>query len=493
MSDVITNPDPGARNPVPGSPEPVLSKCQPEGGTRRTDLSNAQPAPTPRRCRSLTVRGLQCRERALRGHDLCVTHAKNRFPVCPKGPRGAIPLLEDLDTIQVVATQVAQGLFAETLDPHRAGKILYACQVAALTLPRPARLKPADKLPDAQHPAADVFPALDGSLLGPSLSWSADQVGFEPVWSFHKHLYERECERQGKPKPAGPDEFPANGWLTPDEVQTWNRRPEELWETFGEQLLRLRIEADQRGELPPLIERTRCLYAKERICDGPASDHPCEFCYREREEFLRLPSREEPSLPRDSAPDSVGDLQAVAQPAPEPSQPSLDELLDPLGCANLPPLAFVSGHDLAACGETRLFERVWLHPDRNGCGINSASQLAEKLARFEGAQLQLCHKSCKTSPALAAEGWLFFLLGLFPQAAWSCRKSFQKGSGPKPLFADRPSRPAGTRSHCRTRQHRNTPSFQQLATPTRQGGGSGTSANRFSADRTSADRFIADR
>jgi hypothetical protein len=195
--------------------------------------------------------------------------------------------------------------------------------------------------------------------------------------------------------------------------------------------------------LPPLIERTRCLYAKERICDGPASDHPCEFCYREREEFLRLPSREEPSLPRDSAPDSVGDLQAVAQPAPEPSLLSLDELLDPLGCANLPPLAFVSGHDLAACGETRLFERVWLHPDRNGCGINSASQLAEKLARFEGAQLQLCHKSCKTSPALAAEGWLFFLLGIFPQAAWSCRKSFQKGSGLKLPFADNPSRPAG--------------------------------------------------
>ena len=323
MSDpaTITNPDPGAPNP--------------------------QPAPTPRRCRSLTVRGLQCRERALRGHDLCVTHAKNRFPVCPKGPRVAIPLLEDLDTIQVVATQVAQGLFADTLDPHRAGKILYACQIAALTLSRPPRFQPADKPPLAQQPVADVFPAVDGSLLGPSLSWSSDQVGFQPVWSYHKRLYERECQRLGKPKPQGPDDFPASGWLSPEEVEEYNRCPEGLAESFWERILRLRIEADQRGELPPLHQRT-CSYVTygHPDCEGPGGDQRCEFCYREREEFLRLPPREDPAPQRDSAPQSIGDLQAVAQPAPNPSQPSLDELLDPLGCTNLPPLAFVSGHDL---------------------------------------------------------------------------------------------------------------------------------------------------
>ncbi len=149
--------EPNTTNPLPGSQAPPA-------------------APPPRRCRSLTVRGIQCRERALRGHDLCVTHATNRFPVCPTGPHVAIPLLESLDTIQVVATQVVQGLFADTLSPHLAGKILYACQVAALTLPRPARFKPADKRPADQEPVADVFPSLDGTLLGPSLDELLDPL-----------------------------------------------------------------------------------------------------------------------------------------------------------------------------------------------------------------------------------------------------------------------------------------------------------------------------
>ena len=275
MSEPITVPEPGAPCPVPA-------------------VTTTEPSPTPRRCRSLTVSGLQCRARALRGHHLCVAHVQYRFPVCPKGPRVTIPLLENLDTIQVVATQVAQGLFAETLDPHRAGKILYACQIAVLTLPRPARLQPADKPALPQAPVSDVFPSVDGALLGPNLPWSADQIGFEPVWSYHKHLYESECERQGKPKPAGPDDFPASGWLTPDEVKEYNQRPKELAESFWEPLLGLRIEADQRGELPPLKERS-CAYFTYGRCDGPTSDRPCEFCYREREEHLRLPPREEPA------------------------------------------------------------------------------------------------------------------------------------------------------------------------------------------------------
>jgi hypothetical protein len=53
----------------------------------------------------------------------------------------------------------------------------------------------------------------------------------------------------------------------------------------------------------------------------------------------------------------------------------------------------------------------------------TTSQLAEKLSSFEGAQLQLCHKNRKISPALAAEGRFFFRRGLFSQAVQSCRKT----------------------------------------------------------------------
>jgi hypothetical protein len=38
-------------------------------------------------------------------------------------------------------------------------------------------------------------------------------------------------------------------------------------------------------------------------------------------------------------------------------------------------------------------------------------QLAEKLDSFEGAQLQLCRKNGRISPALAAEGWFISQAG----------------------------------------------------------------------------------
>jgi len=62
-------------------------------------------------------------------------------------------------------------------------------------------------------------------------------------------------------------------------------------------------------------------------------------------------------------------------------------------------------------------------PNKSLLYQGTTSQLAEKLSSFEGAQLQLCHKNCKISPALAAEGRFFLRRGLFPQAVQSCRKT----------------------------------------------------------------------
>ena len=272
--------------------------------------------PAHHRCRSLTVRGIQCRGSALRGGDLCIQHARYRFPVCPTGPRVAIPLLEDLDTVRVVLSQATQGLFANTLDPQRAGKILYACHIAASTFPRPARLQPTGP-PPAQQPASDIFPAPDGSLLGPSLPWSPDLAAFNPVWSYHKHLYEQECARLGKPLPQGPDDFPADGWLNKEDSAEYARRPEDVTASFWERIFRLRVEADQRGLLPPLQERS-CAYFTYRDCNGPASDRPCEFCFREREENLRLPPREQPDPHRESS--------SVSEPTPGPAAGPLPDL-----------------------------------------------------------------------------------------------------------------------------------------------------------------------
>jgi hypothetical protein len=44
---------------VPGSPEPVLSKCRPEEGTRRTDLDVSAPNPTKVPPKNLRFRDLK--------------------------------------------------------------------------------------------------------------------------------------------------------------------------------------------------------------------------------------------------------------------------------------------------------------------------------------------------------------------------------------------------------------------------------------------------
>ena len=390
----------------------------------------------------------------MHGHHLCVAHATNRFPVCPKGSRVAIPLLEDLDTIQVVATQVAQGLFADSLDPLRAGKILYACQIAALTIPRPARLPPVEKLPLAPQPATDLFPSPDGAFLGPSLAWSADQLGSRPAWSYHKLLYERECERLGKPRPAGPDDLPAAGWLTPEEAEEYCKRPEILAESFWERTLRLRIEADQRGELPPLRERTCCYVTyRDPDCEGPGSDHPCEFCYREREEHLRLPPREQTAPANhpspDSGPTTLTNLQATAAPRPPATPPpSLDELLDPLH------------HDPAASDVSFM----------SGSAHAMLMQVPHAM-----------HAKPARSPALFC-----------PNTSRLPRKQTRQPPKRSPVqqFFCPGQRNNPLLSISTTKKH---PCFQQLATPhTQGGGGSASNYGGTLADSFLASRFFAD-
>jgi hypothetical protein len=289
-----------------------------------TDTASSQSAkPEFRRCRSLTVLGKACNQRAQRGSELCVAHARNRFPVCPQGDKIAIPLLEDLPTIRVVATQVAHGLFTQVLDPWRAGKILYACQVAAMTLPRPERAALTNAQRGQEQSVTETFSGPDGQILGPAGRWEGLGATYEPVWRYDKYLYAEECYRLKKPEPQSPADMPPEGWLTPREADD----PELNYHLSGsmhsditpfrDAQLQLRIEADRDGKLPPLEERA-CAYAYNRFCKGPGvlncSVIMCHYCALERDEHLRLPPREEPSAPAD--PPAPVDLQAAAVPQP---------------------------------------------------------------------------------------------------------------------------------------------------------------------------------
>jgi hypothetical protein len=253
------------------------------------------PAPQqPRRCRSLTVRGRQCLAGAVHGSQYCIAHTKYRFPVCPQGKKIAVPLLEDLDTIQVVATQVAHGLFTETLDPWRAGKILYALQVAALTIARPAPLKPSEEKPVINEPVSQAEPDLDGHFLGPDVPWKGNDAAFNPVWSYDRLRYVRECERLGKPIPTTPEEFPAEGWLTKDETRE-RESGIAVSDDFLDRTLQMRLQEDRIGKLPPLYKR-KCSYGDDR-CKGPwdmgRHHDPCKWCRQEREERIRIHPEED--------------------------------------------------------------------------------------------------------------------------------------------------------------------------------------------------------
>lgn len=251
--------------------------------------------PEFRRCRALTVSGRMCHQRAMRAEQFCVAHNQHRRPVCPpKGGKVDMPLLEDLSAIQLVASQVAHGLFTDTLDPWRAGKILYACQVAALTVPRPARLEAQPVKED--EPVTEVFRDLNGEILGPEQPWIGKGGSFEPSWSWEKYLYERECERLGKPKPQTPADMPPGGWLTPEEQA---QRPEIGSSHWMLKILERRIEADRHYQLPKLEHRA-CYYDNPH-CGGPIRKDPghvvCQYCAWEREAHERFVRREKDPMP----------------------------------------------------------------------------------------------------------------------------------------------------------------------------------------------------
>ena len=276
--------------------------------------------PNRRQCRSLTVGGLPCKGCAVHGEIYCVRHLRNRFPVCPTGPRVSIPLMEDLESVRLVATQVVQGLFTDTLDAWRAGKILYAAQVAASTLPRPARPKPSDEKPIINEPVSQAEPDLDGHLLGPDVPWLGNQQAFNPIWNFHKRLWVKECQRLGIPVPLTPEEMPAEGWLDQDDMNEYDpHRPQDTNDRFCDQILNLRIDADHLGKLPPLQDRA-CSYRVSGICKGPWDlgeyHRPCTWCLREREERIRLHPEEDTRVPSPSL-----TLKAVA--APEECPPDV--------------------------------------------------------------------------------------------------------------------------------------------------------------------------
>jgi hypothetical protein len=242
-----------------------------------------------RRCRSLTIKGIQCNSSTLPGGNFCHTHSHYRHPECPKkGSKIVMPLLEDHSAIQLILSQVAHGIFSGELDNATARSLSYVCQVAAFTLPRPVAAHAKSAVAATiQEPVAEVVTTPDGEYLGPLEKYQGPTGTFEPQWSWSKYLYEKECEQLGETKPTCAADYPASGWLTEEEMKEdpddWKKRTKahkaELYKVDQARKAKETAAAIAAGLPDPHLKRVNPDCPHDILwCDGPNHRHHCYHC-----------------------------------------------------------------------------------------------------------------------------------------------------------------------------------------------------------------------
>lgn len=222
---------------------PGANPAETKAAVNPTDAPTSPRAGQERiRCRSLTVDGFQCSKPAMKGHDLCFYHDQNgKVSVSPDAPI-AVPVLDNLSSIQLLLTRIADGLLSGKLNPQVGRTVSYTCQVAMSTLARPAapRLKPTEQKPAAEEPVLEVSTGPDGQPLAPVRKYFGPEGEFKPSWSISKYFYEKECEELGRAIPACAEEYPASGWLTEEEMK---EDPEDFKARNHLRLRKLRLRA----------------------------------------------------------------------------------------------------------------------------------------------------------------------------------------------------------------------------------------------------------
>jgi len=82
-------------------------------------------------CFEYVTHDTRCTETAIKGEYFCPTHRISPSPIIIYPDGGfRLPPLTDRDSIFRLASEIAQRLADKSVDPKRASKILYACQVA---------------------------------------------------------------------------------------------------------------------------------------------------------------------------------------------------------------------------------------------------------------------------------------------------------------------------------------------------------------------------
>ena len=101
-----------------------------------------------RRCQHIKTNGTQCGSPALRDGKFCYHHQECRAErVTVKGADGKpsevlVPVFEDAHSIQTMVRQVVMLMLEDKIDDKKAGRVLYALQIAAANLKHMEAEKP---------------------------------------------------------------------------------------------------------------------------------------------------------------------------------------------------------------------------------------------------------------------------------------------------------------------------------------------------------------
>jgi hypothetical protein len=245
-----------------------------------------------RACRSLTTRGIPCRQRAVKGQDFCVRHFERNKINLSISDQVAVPLLEDDSAIQLMLTKILSGLLNGQIQGSIASKAIYCCQVANSTLARAERKKSGDKPAPVEEPVVELHFDYAGNLVGPREEYRGPTGTFEPQWSFAKYLYEQQCEQAGKPKPTCAADYPESGWLTEEEIK-------EGPDVFNERLNARSLEQMEKDEAarknnpcppepvdgPEWTEEDMEFMLERCWCGGMEKGNPCDYCLHRHKRY----------------------------------------------------------------------------------------------------------------------------------------------------------------------------------------------------------------
>ncbi len=101
-----------------------------------------------RRCQHIKTNGTQCGSPAIRGGKFCYHHRECRAErVTVKGADGKasevlVPVFEDAHSIQTMVRQVVMLMLEDRIDDKKAGRVLYALQIAGSNLKHMEAEKP---------------------------------------------------------------------------------------------------------------------------------------------------------------------------------------------------------------------------------------------------------------------------------------------------------------------------------------------------------------